>query len=376
MSTQIYISLNESTYEGGSQVNGSIMMMVYKTIDVHSLKLKFSGEEDVNFTVIQFHSVPDPNGMKDDRGEVFTVSERVPKNYNQRRGFYAAEHIVQRFPGGIVEPGQYQFPFSFVLGSNVPNSFHHLWTTEEFQNHARILYTLKAILVNQLDKPIEKESIKYLIVQNKKRQELDAPRRIDQTFDVSINCCQPAGRTKMVTYFEKDSYLHDDDVFIVCEIDNYAGKTDVCSVKATFHQELRVKAGNKTETSRSVVQGKELKVSIPAGQGMTGNNSIRLQIPLRSDSKISTTVQGELIKCLHSITVTCTMEGCCATSPANTIRVTLFDKSNVDPLPPGFASQDSQPTIYKPTSFTPQYMNVKEEDSLMTDRSLNYPTLD
>lgn len=371
MLVESFISLLKPTYEGGGQVDGCIYLRVLQPIRAATLLLNFKGEEDVCFTTIDTKTVVQDKNKVDNDGKPITSQVRDPRTHIKRRLFYAANNPVASFPGGVLNPGSYCYPFCFTLNANIPNSFEHMWKSEEFENHARITYSLTTVLTNQLGSPVVPESIKYLVVQNTKKFERDEVRRVELNHEVSVYCCKSAGEMRLVTYFEKDSFYNDEDVFIVCEVDNGQSEAKIKSVSAMLNQEFRVKTDSRNHTSCSSVSGESLSVELSPGQRMTGSNAIRLKIPIRKGNQIHTSVVGALITCRHSITVSCSLDGCCASSPSNTISVKLFEKPIADHLPPNF-SQGVPVSQEQVLTFLPEYKPSFEEPH----QGINYPSMD
>ena len=373
-STQLvesFISLLKPTHEGGGQVDGCIHLRVLQPIHAARLQLNFRGEEDVCFTKIEMKMVVKDQNKRDEEGKPLTSEVRNPRTHMKRRVFYAASNLVASFPGNVLNPGSYSYPFSFTLNADIPNSFEEMWRSEEFENHARITYSLTTVLTNQLGSPVAPESVKYLVVQNSKKFERDEVKRVEVNHLLTVNCCKSAGEARLVVYYEKDSFYNDEDVYIVCELDNTHSEVKMNSVSATLYGEFNVTTDTASHSSRCSVDGQSLTVNLKPGQCLKGTNAIRLKIPIRKSDRIQTSVVGALIVCRHYITVSCSMEGCCATSPSNTIKVKLFEKPIVDQLPPNF-SQEMQGQQEQVLTFSPEYRSTDQE----SHQGFNYPPME
>ena len=369
----LFITLDRISYESGSQVNGSILLRLHEPIRGYGIKLSFIGEEYVHFTLIESVTVPKTRRGNDGRTEHFTETERVPKEHQKYRVFYSTEQLVATFADQYIPPGDYQYPFSFALGVDIPNSFQYVWKTEGYQNDAIIRYNLTAKLVDKNNEQVARESLKYLTIQNTRIQEQDSVKRIDKSVNVTMNCCKNGGKLRMVTYFEKDRYYTDEDVWLVCELDNSQGEVAIKEGYAVLKEELQVKTGSASTTVEEQVKGEVVELRLGKGSRMTGNNAVRLKISVKPPQKrMHSSVYGELIRCTHSIKMILVLDACCSTSPTSHINVMLFDRPHsADALPTSFSNFDYSHTSSRPFVFQPVTIN-----SGSTPINTNYPSME
>jgi hypothetical protein len=91
-----------------------------------------------------------------------TRTKSVPVPYDENRVFYDfTNNLFTNTGGDAINPGQYQFPFSFTLGNGIPASFDHKWRTKGHDCEATIFYEI-AIDVGGLGF-FNKESFKNLV---------------------------------------------------------------------------------------------------------------------------------------------------------------------------------------------------------------------
>ena len=382
-SFELFIQLERNSYEGGGQVNGSVYLNVRNTVRAYALSLLFNGQEFARFTSM----VPDPTPIPQEERERGTTSRPdIPKVYTKTKMFYSTEQALTSFPSGTINPGQYSFPFSFTLGQGVPSTFQHMWKTGAHQNDAIISYTLTARLVDNNNFRVGQETIKYINVQNAMKDEDPAlsTRKIDKNYHITNFCCKSAGEVRFVTYFEKDRYYSDEDVYIVCEINNSKGVLDVSSVRAIFSQVMKISVDNVTEEISRSIKSEKVDLNLPPEKSMTGSNAVRLMIPLKGktgDFKAESTVNGSIIRCYHNVEVYLTLNTCCGTTPMNKISVSIFQRPEEQQARPSFANNSTM-HVNKPFVFTP-HVNAGNGAGSPTGGSggagnigTNYPTME
>ena len=368
-SPNLFITLDKPTYQEGSQVNGTIILHTMIPLYASYIKLIFNGEELVKFTKIV--SNPRYQELTDEQKKTTNEPTVVPRHYKSKKSFYNTEQMIQRFPDDVIPPGQYQYPFSFLLGTHIPDTFEHFWKTEQYQNEAVITYSLTAKLTDRSSSVVGRESVKYLVIQNVNTDRMLEHKKIDQLHDVYNFCCAGKGRIRVVTYFEKDWYYNDEDAYIVCEIDNSESHMVIDKVFARLNQSLEVKAeGQKEEISKQIV-GEQKEINLQPGKKMTGGNSLRLKIGLSQNGKgkTNTTVEGDLIRCSYNLSVTLSLSGCCASVPSHHLPIRIYGRPPAFIAAPQFGGNFS-PQMYAPFAFTPERSGKFDNGA-----SVNYPSM-
>ena len=174
---QVYVNVERDFYETSAQVNGVVTVGTRDRVRAASLRLAFSGDEFVRLTKY----VPDPIHRREieeradrarARGDqpVLETVHNVPKQHVTKQSFYKTEQTIATFQNKYLEPGIHKFPFSFVLGEGIPNSFDKTWgklIQDRPENEAIISYNLTARLMSETDDMIGRQAIKYLTVNNR-----------------------------------------------------------------------------------------------------------------------------------------------------------------------------------------------------------------
>lgn len=363
----LFITLDKPTYCEGSQVNGTIILNTMMPLQASFLKLTFNGEELVKFT--RMESNPRYTELTEEQKKTTRISSTAPRHYKSKQCFYNTEQLVQRFRDDVILPGQYQFPFSFLLGSHIPNTFEHLWKTEEYQNEAMISYNLVAKLTNRDNYNVGRETVKYLVIQNEQQNRASENKKIDQLHHVYDCCCSEKGNIRVVTYFEKDWYYNDEEAYIICEIDNSDSKMIVSKVHARLNQTIQVKAEGYTEENKHEIYGESLEVNLQSGKKMTGSNAIRLKVSFtpQGKNKANTSVEGDLIKCSHSLSVSLSLNGCCQSIPSHFLPIKIYERPPQYEMP-SFGGNFA-PQRFAPYTFTPERSGRFENGA-----TINYPS--
>lgn len=378
----MFIQLERNVYEAGDQVNGSVMMNVNSEIYASALCLIFNGDEYTNITVMKSESYEEYDSAS---GKYETRTRSVPRNYTKNKLFYKTDQTIYNFPGGLLPAGQYLFPFSFVLGTNIPNSFAHFWKTEgTYQNEALIKYILVARLIGGKRGQIPQDTVKTITIQNLKNS-LDTLRKIDDVKKVYFCCCQEMGEIRLVTYFEKDKYYVNEEVYVVCEVDNSQGQRAIEQIDLVLTQNLGVKAGGESIQLDEVVARNSSVQFIEAGSRKTGQAAIRLMLNLsaktNSGSVTQPTVFGDLIKCNHTIAVRLHLKGCCLTEVSNKLIVNLYSPPPIVQVNPidmrNFNPVTQKPIVFHPVFESNHYVNPADNEfSGSKSGGINYPKFD
>lgn len=370
---QAFIHLDKPTYSPGEQVNGTVSLEVNTPVQATDLELKFLGGEFVHFVQLEREKAQEI-------GEESKSTEDRPAfgNYTQNRIFYNFENSIYEFrkPGteiGIIEPGQYQFPFSFVLGVETPASFNYSWKNYGHSCNATIQYIITA---NIIDKSRGIRQGGAGVAGNLAHKELivlpvddglGRNRRVENAENISF-CCKDYGETKMIAYFEKDRYSIGSTAFIILEIDNRYSTADIKDVDVKLTQRLSFKAQGQEQRKISVL--KEVKgEGCKAHSSQKGNNARRFEIVIsgsKPDEKdIFGSCHGELVECRHRISITLNMGITCymGKSPQVHLDIPVYKVyGDHTDLYPSFMASNWNPQINATFMFNPQYAPANKLD--------------
>ena len=117
----------------GTTVTGKIYIQIYKQFPAEKLILKIKGKEIWTWTETITRTV----GYGEDRRY-----EEIKIKHFERHNVFDFNHVIYNFISGWIPPGQYVFPFSFVLPKECPASSYY---TGANKSVAFIRYSCKGI---------------------------------------------------------------------------------------------------------------------------------------------------------------------------------------------------------------------------------------
>lgn len=322
------ITLEKTNYNPGEQVNGFVNLIVHKQSNITKIDMSFRGEEFVNMVKTESESYERYNS-KTQQEETRTRQITVP--YTENRVFYDFTNTLWvNSNGQPINPGQYQFPFSFTLGTSIPASFNHKWKVKSEPCDACIFYEI-AIDVGGLGF-LSRESFENLVRKEiqvvQVNDGLTQNRRIESVSKVQ-HCCKQYGEVKLVAFFEKDKYCIGSKAFIIFEIDNSTSQMNIHSVNAQLEQHYRFKAESANENKKDILQ----KIKFPgiaAGSKLTGNRAQRAEIMIKGDEvakiDIKPSTSSRLINCFHYLNVELVLDATCycGKNPSATLQIPIY----------------------------------------------------
>lgn len=345
---QMLVRLDKLFYEPGQQING-LVTVSFPTVTQQPLylKVRLSGDEYVRFSKEITRTVKSLDSRDPDK----TIIE--PREFSQDKNFLSLEVPIGEIPQNS-PPGEFNIPFSLILGSGLPSSFTKAWSTQisgrKHQNDANIRYSLAFGLKDYTGNQVGPELFRPINIQNSKQQQQydnlgQAVVKTDKTHHISA-CCKDLGKVRLVAYFEKDRLYKDEDIMIVVELDGSQCDSEISSVHAEFKEEFKCEADIHTETSNTTCRSEIAKLNLPPNSKMTGSNSIRLRVDLQNGkNKIDSTVKGKLMSCKHTVTVHVTLKDCCATSPTSTVPVLVYERPVSQQLYDPYLGPNGQPSF-------------------------------
>ena len=103
-------------YISGSQVTGKINVVIKEAYPAHKLKLRIEGKEYCRFYQTQSH-------QPFHEGQTHTYSSTTKHHHHDT--ILHHEVIIYDFHKKSINPGQYEFPFSFYLPEECPSSTYY-----------------------------------------------------------------------------------------------------------------------------------------------------------------------------------------------------------------------------------------------------------
>ena len=340
---QGFIHLDKPYYSPGEQVNGTVSLLVNIEIQATHLVLRLNGGELVHFVALN-------TGAGSTNADFSAVDENLnePKDntlgsFNENHLFYDISNPIYNFhppdaesnlktPKAIIEPGQYQFPFSFRLGSDAPASFDYKWKMKGHRCEATVTYILTAILEDKTTDTyltgggdVLANTVMQVVPQGMGRP---MNRKVQLEETVTDMCCMGKGSVKAAVLFDKDEYRIGGKAFLRVEVDNRRCQVDVRSIEAVLYQTLTFTAQGHQQSKTTELRKREVE-GVKAGRYASGVDTEEIELPISGKknnfSDIQPSCDGKLVECKHRIEVTLKMAGCCANNPTLRLDIPVYE---------------------------------------------------
>ncbi|CAI2364882.1 unnamed protein product [Moneuplotes crassus] len=365
----VYLQTDKAYFVAGEQITGNIYLNLTMGFPASNLEIKVEGKEKCKWTTRESKEVKEGDTTRTEFVDVWHKNERKVITYKVP---------VYYFPGGMAPPGQYTFPFSFALPSNLPASIYYCGFDKA---SAYIKYKIKAVLEPSMGVKAKKMKFKQpLVIRQPVSESLMAPIQSDERNVYACCCCCSKGVAKITTQFEKDGYCPEETCRAMCDVDNSQCSRDInnITIELKQHVELRSK-DERTFTDNRVLESKEydgLAANSNTG-GMTrylelSLAGIRQQArpfddvkPLSADDlylaeRMQPSSHGNAVKLWYTLTVFCNYGTCCAQEPHCTIPLTI-----TPPPLPSFG-QVQAPAGWSPTVFNTFEFNLPGPGEMMS----------
>jgi len=280
------------------------------------------------------------------KGRVSHHYVRVPRSAK-------LETINEEFPihtwtqtQGYIPPGQYSFPFAFMVPKGLPGSFYF----ERGTSQGSIRYIIKGMLAStDRNVPIVKHERDIVIRENLYQQIQTREVLIDK--NIKSCCCCSKGRLNIKTHFEKNAYAPGETARMITEIDNSQCSSAISSLKFQLVQNIHLQAHAHRKTIPTVIcsdglgrvaggaqkEVKESSIKLPPGQeGKVIEYQINDQGEVDENddesalvSKITPSVNGYLVKSNFVLKLKTEIDACicCDVSPEALLPIQVYSVS-------------------------------------------------
>jgi len=356
-SGKLSIQTDKPYYVGGELVTGRIYALIHSPIQATSIVFKVKGFERSEINRKQYRSERIYPGDHDYRppqpGQPETVQHRsIPyiQQYRSLKEFFKVKLPIFNMNGGILQPGQYTWPFQYQLPADLPGSFYERRTLyehiDEYHKDEHLpdkeFYdsddengdgqidnadsdssddddNKRQFRRNKYNRPAYYGLINYVFsarldVQGFLSKDLKAlqpviihprlgvdvkPATASESATVCLCCCIPRGKVHMNCYFDKNAYAPGEMATIKADINNESKSTMHMVVKLIRH--ITVNAGRTASTFSEVVNHRKYDDVPPQIR-----KTVDMQLELLSKLKPSTS--GQLIKCSYSYDIQCEID--------------------------------------------------------------------
>jgi hypothetical protein len=302
----LHIHLDTRNFQAGEQLLGTVHLKLFQGVQARALCLLFDGKE---------HAGWETEGGSHKGGSHF-VRQKFP---------------IFIFTEGYLPPGDYSFPFSFVLPPSLPGSFH----LYEENLEAYIRYTLTAFIEGSSGY-VELSEVHLHISQL----------MTDPIYSLTgssssrlVSCCRDKGTVQIQISFSKSAYVPGERAEFIAEINNSQSGLDVAGFKVRLFRKLRLRShGGHVHMRQEQVCFWDITQRVPRGEALLGEQSRHqiLDIPdIMGGIEHSTTVHSEYVECVYSILVHLSMAGgCCVSTPEVERPIVIYPRQLPPHLPP------------------------------------------
>ena len=246
--------------------------------------------------------------------------------------------------------GQYSFPFSFVLGENLPGTFEHRWNEAGYEAYGKIKYKIKAGLKNKEMKA--KIFGKTKIVVDEKfipGQSNLAPAMVDKS--VSGYCYTSHGVYKMCAIFSTNKYIVGDKATVSVAVDAREASTDIKNLKCQLVMRTDIHANGRSGHKDIIIQSIDIG-EVKAGSALMDNDSITVQLDITTPGELQASASGDHVKNNFFLQWVAEIDGCVCydENPTNKIKVGVYNKHYGMPTPSGnfMGGGNWQPQMFDP----------------------------
>jgi len=293
----IYVQLDNPVATSGQLVSGNVYLNINNPTGFQSkgVFLEVEGYEETRFTTEEFKEV-EVDGER--RQERVDVQRRERKHFLHFR-------IPLHSWSALLMPGQYVFPFSFLLPQNLPGSFHEEDVSRGWGDYmGQIFYRIEAECDHGGFFQRDIKNSQNLVVHQHLLTEIQ-PTIVNKNANVKVCCCIDKGRIEMTASFDKNAYQPGETAFMMVAVNNQSD-VDVRSMHCKLKRRIHLRAYGYTFQKTEVLQDLQHQ-GVPAHEVRSGDNSIRMELPL-TDSRwgmIQPGARGELVTCEYWLEVEC-----------------------------------------------------------------------
>lgn len=353
----VYVRLNKGDFVPGEQVSGTILLDLYSNFNSNIIWLAVAGVEQTKLV--------EERQVSGDGNRTELI------DHNDQNFFFSHKIPVYRFPQEFIPSGQYSFPFSFLLNSDLPSTFDYKFSKKDKECFAKVSYEIRASLESTSNSA---PAISYTcpFVVNQKMVLNDQSQRKEINQSVSSCCCIDKGQSKIVSYFEKSEYIPGEVAYLVTEVDNSNGKAKINTIDAIFQQHLVLKAGKYEENIHEDLNTMS-EPGVGIGEQKVGDNARRLAVALTTKKKtspIQPTCRGKLIMNEYYLKNQLNVDACicCGDNPNCKLQLNVRNPT-INYMPWG-----AQPQVWRPQEFANFNVQFSNDFRLDTGGFMGQPS--
>jgi len=289
---------------------------------------------------------------------------------------FKTTQFLYKFHNNVINQGQYVIPFSFMLPSHVPGSFEYY----DNENIAYIKYILQLRALSSGKSEHITNSI--LLIVRQPPNFFQYPTKLSDTQTIRTWCCFNKGVSTLNVSYEKNYYCPDENVKMVCELNNSNCNLNGSSIILSLFQVITLK----DKKNRTKILPRKVCESRYDGVYLAGQESFKPLELIISDlynpcishvnkcghnflfqdknmiSKLQATVKSNFVDCKYHFQVSTEYDSvlCCNSKPNIDIPIIIY-------IPD--LRYNNQ--LYQPKNWNPQILEKKKEIDLPTFNDIN-----
>jgi len=329
----MFVELNQSFFEAGTNITGSVFLLVSNPFPAEKLKVKVKGMEKVHWVDIETKTktIQNPDGTY--RYEV----EKIRHDRKSKCKIFEIE--VKLFDiNGTFNPGQYSFPFMIPTNQDFPGTI--CIDNPDIQGEFCLLkrciveYSIGAKL-DSSDNEIKDLSYKGEFIIRQKLPPLlmkDSPTNL--SFQVTKCFCCKRGGGALSAYIDRNNYALNEVINVLLMADNSQSEVGVNGLEAKLYQYITLRAGSFQRLFCEIVGGQRQEILLPKGTKMTepakmsvtaSKNPYRFACKGYGENVMNhATMKGRLIECSYNVVMNPTYDGCCVSGGEIRFPINLY----------------------------------------------------
>lgn len=293
----LYIHLDKPYYSPGDAVHGHVLLNCVLPFQAAALVLKVEGYEKTHWN--EHHT----NRRYCEHSKSWVEDSVVHRRSGTRDMFHITVPLYTY--SHTVQPGQYQFPFSCVLPTNLPGSLELKNHSGHYNGHSRtdivgkIRYAVRAeCQVPGMFKPNIR--FKQHITVHERMPKPPSQILLQDHQKVTACCCCTQGHVFVTAHVEKDQYFPGEMASAFLEIDNQSS-VEFSAVALELHCHLTLRSGdghlheNYTKVAYCSVPG------VKPGEQQLKENARRVSLQL--PTQLLSSANGQLVQCNYTLAI-------------------------------------------------------------------------
>lgn len=240
------IDFSNDHYYPGDEVQGNVYLNILQDIESYGLEIDLQIIEAVNFNRKDSNL---SSNLTPEEKIILAQQEIQNESKATKVILYQNTWVLTKFSDNMLTAGQYIYPFTFTLPSDLPGSFEYYDETSS----SFLKYLIHCRIISSNGRETEMNSANLIIVRQS-ADNFEYPNKKLKTKQVKSWCCINQGLSTLNVSLLKDHYHPDQELKANISLDNTQCNLDGNNIKLEFWQniELKDRAGNKKNLKRKI----------------------------------------------------------------------------------------------------------------------------